>query len=160
MLENNSFFLENNMEEIAAEINIIKTKVNIIDAILAYPRKYPEKTAEERFEELRKNFPDNDSLFTYIGYSEEKLQIEKTQLQKEKTQLQNEKALLLEKEVKLITPKPGKLCFDFHRIPLYRELTSLSLILSISLSSLLFSNLLFSNLLFSNLLIFCFRTNR
>ena len=129
------------MEEIAAEINIIKTKVNIIDAILAYPRKYPEKTAEERFEELRKNFPDNDSLFTYIGYSEEKLQNKKAQLQKEK-------ALLLEREVKLMTPTTGKLCFDFLRIPLYRELTTLSISLSISLS--LSSLLRSSDILFWN----------
>lgn len=73
------------MEEVTAEINVIK-------AILAYRTKYLDNSPEERLEKLKERFPDNDSLFTYIRFPEERLQILLEELQKEKNILHELKA--------------------------------------------------------------------
>ena len=74
----------------------VTTKIHVIEAILACPRKYPDKNADEQLEELKKEFPES-LLFTYFDFSRERLQNLLEELQKKE-------ALLLEKEVKLITP--------------------------------------------------------
>lgn len=64
----------------------VTLKIQIIEAILACPRKYPgkTKTLEERLAKLEERFPDNDSLFTYFGFSENELKNILTVLQKTK----------------------------------------------------------------------------
>lgn len=65
------------MEGLSVEISIIK-------AILACPRKYPDKSSSERFVELEKQFPNNDDLFTYFDFPNQTLQdILKVLLEKE-----------------------------------------------------------------------------
>lgn len=81
------------MEEVTA-------KIYVIEAILACPRKYPDKTADERLDELKKDFPGNNSLFTYFDFSKERLQNLLEELQREKN-------LLQEKELKQIGSTTG-----------------------------------------------------
>lgn len=87
------------MEEVTA-------KIHVIEAILACTDKYPDKTSQERLEKLKERFPEDDCLFTYFRFTEERLQ---NLLDK----LQEEKNLLQQKELKLMPPPAGNQLIDY-----------------------------------------------
>lgn len=76
-------------------MEVVTAKIRVIEAILAYPDKYPEKTQQERFEKLKEKFPEDDCLFTYFRFNEQKLQDHLKKLRKEKNLLQEEKLMMM-----------------------------------------------------------------
>jgi predicted nuclease with TOPRIM domain len=94
-----------------AKINAIEVEINIVKAILASPAKYPDKTPQERLEKLKERFPDNDSLFTYFRFAEERLQDQLKELQELLKELQKKENLLQEEKLKQLGSSAGNCCF-------------------------------------------------
>ena len=62
-------------------------KINVIEAILASPLQYPDKTTSERFTILKNEFPGNKSIYVYFNFPTDKLQDQLKLLQEEKVML-------------------------------------------------------------------------
>lgn len=69
----------------------VTTKIHVIEAILASPTKYPDKTREERLEKLKERFPDSDSLFTYFDFEKKEVQELLKELKRKENLFQEER---------------------------------------------------------------------
>lgn len=69
------------------DVKEVRTKINVIEALLAFSGRFPEKTPEERLKALGERFPDNDYLFAYYEFSKQELKDQLKLLREEKLKL-------------------------------------------------------------------------